>query len=437
MNLFDFLTDRNRKTDYVQNMPPLQAIQIKDDGQGGALPVENPNVQPERKGLSLYERLFGVASNSTDYINNQQGTPITQKDEITGKDVIYNPQYDITTSENPRVGGIFNDIASGAKENFVTGFAAPNLLDNKIDGGNRDKGFAYRLGEGFGTLGRFAQSPLGRGLITAGIVGATGGNGLQALSYGGQAGLLNQQNRMKDELYRTHLNNEGIDTSNIRGYVGDDTLERLLKAKTLRDNAEFRKMYYDNQLKNQEAMQQFRQDQLEYNKQKDIQDRADKAEARALTRRGQDLNYDLGMARLNVNNKQNKENAKKAEAINNLNAVSNQLNRFEKTFEDVNNPYRYRLAGWASEKGNFLTPQEANFNSQRTLLFNKIARDLGGEKGVLSDQDIKRIEQSLPTLSDTKAQKKAKMTAIYNLLEDRKALYNNANVNNNPLGLDL
>ena len=166
----------------------------------------------------------------------------------------------------------------------------------------------------------------------------------------------------------------------------------------------------------------------------------------AENKRYRDAQLGLGYARLNQINKQEKkieaENKKKQEALTNLGAIENQLNRFEGTFKKANNPYRYRLAGWASEKGNFLTPAEANFNSQRTLLFNKIARDLGGEKGVLSDQDIKRIEQSLPTLSDTTAQKKAKMTAIYDLLNDRKAVYGvtspgGQNLDTDPLGLDL
>jgi hypothetical protein len=56
-------------------------------------------------------------------------------------------------------------------------------------------------------------------------------------------------------------------------------------------------------------------------------------------------------------------------------------------------------------------------------LFNKIARDLGGEKGVLSDQDIARIKEALPNLSDSYAQKQAKMKAVYDLLNDRMKLY--------------
>ena len=66
------------------------------------------------------------------------------------------------------------------------------------------------------------------------------------------------------------------------------------------------------------------------------------------------------------------------------------------------------------------TTKEANFNAQRTLLFNQIARKLGGEKGVLSDQDMKRIESALPTLTDSYDQKIAKMRAVDDLLNIKK-----------------
>ena len=103
-----------------------------------------------------------------------------------------------------------------------------------------------------------------------------------------------------------------------------------------------------------------------------------------------------------------------------LGDIEAQLNNFSQSFKNVNNPYRYRIAGGASEFLNTLTPNEANFNSQRTLLFNQIARKLGGEKGVLSDQDIKRIDNALPKLTDTYAQKQAKMKAVYSLLDIKK-----------------
>jgi hypothetical protein len=84
------------------------------------------------------------------------------------------------------------------------------------------------------------------------------------------------------------------------------------------------------------------------------------------------------------------------------------------------------------------TKEEVNFNSQRTLLFNKIARDLGGEKGVLSDQDIKRIEKALPDYTDSYEQKQAKMSAVYALLEDRLAVEGASmqdNADADPLGI--
>lgn len=106
------------------------------------------------------------------------------------------------------------------------------------------------------------------------------------------------------------------------------------------------------------------------------------------------------------NNKTDKTNNYK-----NLNLVQTQLERFEKTFEKMPGKLESNTLGRLRNTTGFETELEANFNSQRQLLFNKIARDLGGEKGVLSDQDIKRIENSLPKYTDSLQQKKAKMKA--------------------------
>lgn len=118
-----------------------------------------------------------------------------------------------------------------------------------------------------------------------------------------------------------------------------------------------------------------------------------------------------------------KQQQKNAEMLTSLDSIASQLDRFTDTFSTANNPYRYRVVGGLSGKLNTLTEDETNFNAQRTLLFNKIARELGGEKGVLSDQDIKRIEQALPTLSDTYKQKRAKMKSVYDLLNDRRTQF--------------
>lgn len=112
-------------------------------------------------------------------------------------------------------------------------------------------------------------------------------------------------------------------------------------------------------------------------------------------------------------------------------AVSKQITNFEKLFDIV--PAKKAIAGTVTRKITGLqTPTEANFDAQRTLLFNKIARDLGGEKGVLSDADIKRIEDSLPTLYDSKAQKQAKLKAVKDLINIRTQQYGGQSQFNSP-----
>jgi hypothetical protein len=118
-----------------------------------------------------------------------------------------------------------------------------------------------------------------------------------------------------------------------------------------------------------------------------------------------------------------KQIQKNQEMLNSLNAVQSQMDRFANSFDKVRGSKAGALLADAYAKGGFGNSAESNFNAQRTLLFNKIARELGGEKGVLSDQDIKRIEGSLPSLSDSLPQKRAKMKAVYDLLEDRKSQY--------------
>lgn len=127
--------------------------------------------------------------------------------------------------------GFFNNFGAGFKENFSTPISANNFGQNTLADGRR-KGFGYRAGEVLGTMGRVLESPLGRGLLTAGIVGATGGSGLEALAYGGQAGLLNQTSRMNDQMYRNSLNEQGIDTTGLRGYVNQDTYKNLSSTNT-------------------------------------------------------------------------------------------------------------------------------------------------------------------------------------------------------------
>lgn len=394
MGLFDFLmsTGSNIKDNASNvlnkiryaNAPQIQPLQVAENGGLDAQrTLELALAQPK----TFRERLGGrTVSIDTESVN-----PETSEVEIN-RISKYQP-------------GLLDDIRAGAKENFTTGFAAPNWEQTRTPDG-RNKGLGYKFGEGLGSLAKFAESPLGRGLIMAGIVGAAGGSGLEALGYGTGAGVANQQNRMKDTMYRNELEKMGFDTSGIRGYVGDDTFNKIFQSKQLQDNADYRNALLASNLKNQETDAQLAQAKLE-------QEKVNNATKNALEQQK------INLERLKIENEKNKG---QAGALGNLQAVNQQLQRFEESFATMPNKFESNTLGRLRNATGFQTKEEANFNSQRQLLFNKIARDLGGEKGVLSDQDIKRIEGALPSYTDSMVQKQAKMQAIYDLLNDRLAV---------------
>lgn len=137
---------------------------------------------------------------------NKINTPKTAEEIALAKEGKFNDYTPVasTISENPRVGGALRDIAGGYNENLNNAISLDNFGQNETPDG-RKKGFAYRLGEGLGSISRFAQSPLGRGLIVGGLVGATGGDALPILAYGAGTTMQNQANRMNDKLYRNEL----------------------------------------------------------------------------------------------------------------------------------------------------------------------------------------------------------------------------------------
>lgn len=368
------------------------------------------NTPKQSIGNKLGEYLLGKQMPTTDNI----GTTTDENGNIIQSVNISNPS---------RQGGLFRDIADGYNENRNQGFSLNNW-------GQGSKNIGTRIGEGLGSLVKFAESPAGRALLTGAAVSALGGNPLQSVAYGATAGLGNQQNRLADQLYRDDLTNQGIDTSNVKGYMNDRAYQNMLRSKQLQDNAAYRQMYYDTMLQNHA-------DDLEFKKMQAEAQRQEKAAERANQNywKGQELG--LGYAKLNADkqDKMYKEYEKQLEKQNEYNDVENQLKAFENTFKSANNPLRYRAFGGVSNALNTLSPQEANFNAQRTLLFNQIARKLGGEKGVLSDADIKRVEAALPSLSDTYEQKQAKMKSIYSLLDIKKGGSGSFQGKSDPLGI--
>lgn len=415
----------------------------------GSMPKEDLSVP-------IKERLAGVRSNLSNYL---LGAPA-----VTGQDDNSMPIY----SSQERTGGAIRDFMNGFRENATNGFSPENWGQGK-------KNVATRIGEGLGSMARFMESPAGRALLVGGAVGLTGGNGLQALTFGTMTGAKNQSNRMADKLYRDDLiqtqqntlrNNPAFNAlsdnekaqilSNLestnqdykklspeaqvallenaqneflasrqkeqlqdiadninsrRGYITQDVYKNLVDSQQLRDNADWKKLYFDTNQNNLEAQRDWQRQQFQMQQEEKRADRALQYAELGERRRKNNMDYQLGNAKLLADAQEGGENFTDVEA---------QLNNFKDSFKKVNNPYRYRIAGGASEFLNTLTPDEANFNSQRTLLFNQIARKLGGEKGVLSDQDIKRIDAALPKLSDTQAQKEAKMNAVYALLDIKK-----------------
>jgi hypothetical protein len=389
------------------NAPQIQPLQMAENGGIDAQKtLELALAQPKTSG----ERLGGRTVN----VDFESSNPETGEIEVNRVSK-YQP-------------GLLNDIRSGAKENFATGFAAPNW-EQTVTPDGRKKGMGYRFGEGLGSFARFAESPLGRGLIMAGIVGASGGSGLEALGYGAGAGLGNQQARMKDSIYRNSLIEQGQNSlrntagfakldpaeqqaqldrianqvNSYRGYLGDDTYKQVLAGMQLRDNAEYRNALLKGQRLEQDALLAQKQAELQHKKMSEAADRALKSRE-----------LDIKEYQALNEGKETQNNEQK------LNEMQAQLDDFVSTFDLVDNPYRYRIAGGVSNVLNTLTPEEANFNAKRTLLFNAIARKLADEKGVLSDQDIKRIDDALPKLADTKKQKMAKMGATYSLLDIRR-----------------
>lgn len=153
-----------------------------------------------------------------------------QKDMANlGQFNFYPTQLNLGTAAAQRQGGIFNDIASGARENYSQGFNSSNW------GGN--KSLATRIGEGIGTGLRWFDTPLGRGLAAMGLSALTGyGTPLEEFA---TATVGRQQNKTKNQLYRQDLAKKGIDTSNITGNITEDIYKNLVNSNKLNNQVKW------------------------------------------------------------------------------------------------------------------------------------------------------------------------------------------------------
>ena len=390
------------------NAPQIQPLQMAENGGIDAQKsLELALAQPK----SLKDRLLG----RTVSLDIESNNPETNEIEVN-RISKYQP-------------GLLNDIRSGAKENFATGFAAPNWEQNITPDG-RKKGLGYRFGEGLGSFARFAESPLGRGLIMAGIVGASGGSGLEALGYGAGAGLGNQQARMKDKIYRNSLIEQGQNSlrntagfaeltpeeqqaefdrianqvNSYRGYLGDDTYKQVLAGMQLRDNAEYRNALLKGQRLEQNALLAQKQAELQHKKVSEAADRALK-------------NRELNIKEMQVLNEGKKQKGE-------YESPKIILGQIDKAWEAM--PQSKAIKGTSKAKAiqtgvasrmGLSNNNVTAYSALKESMVTPLARAISQEKGNISDSDVKRARAMLPDEFDSYEQGKARINAVNNLLD--------------------
>ena len=280
-----------QKADALKSKLKPALVPLQMDATGGLDAEATKKVQdfvnsPEARQQVLDERLAQAAAQKATPWQKVWGRNLTadiqtvdpQTNAVTMETKsLHQPGYFEKAGQGLKRG--LNDILGGYGENRTQSFSTDNWNNNYLDNGNK-KGLAYKLGEGLGSFAKLAESPVGRALLVGGIVGAGGGSGLQALAYGAQTGMLNQANRMKDQMYRNSLfesAKSSIMSSNLsdeekerqiaevanrinsyRGYVGDDTYKQILAGMQLKDNAEYKNALLASNLRNQQEMMEYR-----------------------------------------------------------------------------------------------------------------------------------------------------------------------------------
>ena len=319
MASLDFIRNLlSREQGQEQNYPELPLIQVNE--QGG---LETDPVKMAQAQLGL----------------KQASTPLTTTDRLFGRDMTQdyqtiNPEtknVEMATLTNHKP-GFFEDFGRGFQENATQGFNVNNLAP--VHG----KGLATRLGEGLGTLARFYDKPIGRMAVATGLSMLT--DEVNPLNEGVKAYVGRQNNMTRDKAYRQSLVNMGVDEAQVNaipGIMSDDVYKNMIDALNAQEMRKYRELYLTNQQEQNKIMNQFRQDQLKAQERERAAERADRAATRALTARGQNLNYDIAMRKLE--SEANKETAAERKEKAKLKQAQNTINMINKAKETVqNNP---------------------------------------------------------------------------------------------------
>lgn len=348
----------------------------------------------------------------------------------------------------PEQRGFLSDLVKGYQENYNTPFSVENLQQDQ------NKGVASRVGEGLGTVARGIMSPAGRTVMTAGLISALGGAPDAALTYGLSAGVTNQALRTQDAIYRKGLEEQGVDTSKIRGWITDDVYKNYTLANyrnaslrvrqniaNAQDNTKRANLIMsalkDGTMTPEVAEEEIRkygitaQELQISNATRNTNINEYLAPAREYAYR---TNPQIAMGNLAVNQQRLAQQAQQNEIDNAFRAAEleeerrknsgqneyestvNQLKAFEDTFKGLPEKAESYTAGALRGATGTYTPEEIYFNSMAALLKNTLARKIAGEKGTLSDQDMKNINNAVPNLLDSYEQKVQKLKAAYKLL---------------------
>ena len=195
----NFIANLLRRNKNEEELPYITPIQL--DESGNIDPVKSANLELRLK---------------------QASTPLTIKDRLFGRDMeqdyqTINPQtkeVEMATLANHKP-GFLEDFGRGYRENATQGFNVNNLAPVE------NKGLATRLGEGLGTVERFANSPLGRGLIAYGLSNSMGDT--NPLEQAFTAGVGRQNNMTQDRIYRNQLKQLGMTDDEVNAIPGNVT----------------------------------------------------------------------------------------------------------------------------------------------------------------------------------------------------------------------
>ena len=396
----NFIANLLRRDKNEEELPQITPIQIDENGKFD--PVKTANLELRLK---------------------QDSMPLTTADRLFGRDMTQdyqtiNPEtknVEMATLTNHKP-GFFEDFGRGFQENATQGFNVNNLAP--VQG----KGLATRLGEGLGTLARFYDKPIGRMAVATGLSMLT--DEANPLNEGVKAYVGRQNNMTRDKAYRQSLINMGVDEAQVNaipGIMSDDVYKNMIDALNAQEMRKYRELYLTNQQEQNKIMNQFRRDNLKAQEAERAAERADKAATRALTARGQNLNYDIAMRKLE--SEANKETAAERKEKAKLKQAQNTINMISKAKETVqNNPnaFGYVQGVLGADVSNRLFKGGTQARSTINSVAAEYRKYLTGAQ--MSDKERLDYEKFLPSPKDNARIINDKLNAMLDVISAREGI---------------